>query len=489
MYIQQFFTQKLANMSYLLGGTNNCAIIDPNRDVEMYLEAAKKMGMKITHILETHPHADFNSGHLELADTTGAKIYGGEKSNYQFDHSSLKEGDTFEIDDLLIKVIDTPGHTPDHISYIVVDKARGDDPVCIFSGDLLFVGDVGRPDLFTGKEGDLSPEQLAPQLFDTLHDKILTLPDYCEVYPAHGAGSLCGREMGAKRSSTIGYEKKYNAALQIKDKVEFVRKVTAPMQVPDYFLRSREANIKGPELTKNLPELLSLSPVEFKKNLDQADVIVVDIRKYETFCGQHILGSYNIDFEGNFPTFAGWVLPFDKDILIVSDQPTQAQEAVMWLRRVGLDRVVGYLEGGTFAWAKEGYPLGHVKLLSSEELYQRMNKGSDMVLIDVRSAQEYEKHHIEGAINIPVANLREQYKELDKEKPIAVICGSGQRSSLGVSLLRQRGIEEIYNVSGGMVGYSSSGYAPECPLCMAPHLPRFLGTKMEEEQEEQTFAK
>src|SRR4030042_1546821 len=204
MFVQQFFVKGLAHSSYLLGGTNNCAIVDPRRDIDIYLQAAKDMGMKITHILETHLHADFVSGHMDLAEKTGAAIYAPKPARCSFKHTAVGEGDTFEIEYISIKVIETPGHTPEHISYIVTDKARGAEPVCVFCGDTLFVGDVGRPDLVPGRA-----KELASKLYDNLHTKLLKLPDFCEVYPAHGAGSLCGRAMSAKRTSTIGYERKY----------------------------------------------------------------------------------------------------------------------------------------------------------------------------------------------------------------------------------------------------------------------------------------
>ena len=281
MIVHQFFVKGLAHSSYLLGGTNTCAIIDPRRDVDVYLQASKDMGMKITHILETHLHADFVSGHLDLAEKTGAVIYAPKSAECSFKHTPVKQGDSFRIEDMQINVLETPGHTPEHISYVVVDKARGKEPVSVFCGDTLFVGDVGRPDLFPGKA-----KLLASKLYNSLHNKLLKLPDFCEVYPAHGAGSLCGRAMGAKRTSTIGYERKYNAALQLKDREEFIKSLTTNMPgAPDHFSRCSAINGKGPALTRTLPVLARVDARTFKKMADSNKTVVVDIRAYETFGG------------------------------------------------------------------------------------------------------------------------------------------------------------------------------------------------------------
>lgn len=473
MFVQQFFVKGLAHSSYLLGGNNTCAIVDPRRDIDIYLNAAKDMGMKITHILETHLHADFVSGHLDLAEKTGATIYAPKAGKCRFKHKALKEGDRFRIEDMELRVFETPGHTPEHITYVVIDKARGKEPVCIFCGDTLFVGDVGRPDLFPG-----IAKELASKLYDSLHNKLLTLPDFCEVYPAHGAGSLCGRAMGAKRTSTIGYEKKYNSALQIKDRAGFIRSLTTNMpEAPDHFSRCSAINGKGPQLTGKLPALMALEPLRFKKMSERKDTIVVDFRSYEAFGGQHIPGSYHIDMGGNFATFSGWVLPPDKDILIVAESLEQAQGIALWLRRVGLDRAVGFLDGGMYEWAKEGLSMDHVPQLTVKELHKMTTKGKSMILCDVRAKGEFEKNHIKGAMNIPAPDLRKRYRKLDRKKPIALLCSTGHRSSLGASLLKQRGFKEVYNVAGGMIGYTAAGYTPECPLCVAPHLPTFTGKK------------
>jgi hydroxyacylglutathione hydrolase len=451
MYIEQFYVPKIAHSSYLLGGKENCAIVDPRRDVNIYIEAAKRMGFKITHILETHLHADFVSGHLDLAEKTGAKIYAPASANCQFKHQALQEGDEFKVDDLAIRVIETPGHTPEHLSYVVIDESRGKEPVVVFCGDTLFVGDVGRPDLFPGRA-----KELASQLFVSLK-KLKELPDFCEVLPAHGAGSLCGRAIGAKRTSTIGYEKKYNKALQIASEEDFIHSLTHEMPpVPDHFSRCSDINRKSPELVRNIKKIKSLKPLEFAELGKSRDYVILDCRIYDAFGGQHIIGSYGIDFDGNFPTFSGWVIPPEKKILLVTPHRVEAEEVAIWLRRVGLDNIVGFLEGGMFEWAKGGLPTQHICQVSAPAL-EHIRNSEAIHILDVRALSEFEEQHIEGAINIPASDLRERYKELDKDKEYYVICSTGHRSSLAISILMQKGFYHLANVAGGMTGMGEFG--------------------------------
>jgi len=446
MYIEQFYVPKIAHSSYLLGGKENCAIVDPRRDVDIYIETAKRMGFKITHILETHLHADFVSGHLELAEKTGAKIYAPASADCLFEHQPLKEGDEFKIDDVAIRVIETSGHTPEHLSYIVVDESRGKEPVVVFCGDTLFVGDVGRPDLFPGKA-----KELASQLFNSLK-KLRRLPDFCEVLPAHGAGSLCGRAMGAKRRSTIGYEKKYNKALQLVSEEDFIDSLTNEMPpVPDHFSRCSDINRRGPELVCNLKKMKPFKPLKFGELAKTEDYLILDCRPYDAFGGQHIVDSYAIDFDGNFPTFSGWVIPPEKKIILVTPLHVEPEEVAIWLRRVGIDNSVGFIEGGMIEWVKEGLPAQHICQISAPEL-ELIQKGDDIHILDVRALSEFEEKHIEGAINIPAPDIRERYKELDKEKKYHVICSTGHRSSLAISILRQKGFYHLDNVAGGMTG-------------------------------------
>jgi hydroxyacylglutathione hydrolase len=467
MLIQPFFVSGLAHCSYLLAGSKSCAVIDPRRDVRVYLDAANSLGVKITHILETHLHADFVSGHMDLAEKTGAAIHAPRSARCAFEHVGLADGDVFNIEDMEVRVLETPGHTPEHIVYVVADRTRGEEPAALFSGDTLFVGDVGRPDLFPG-----IAEELAGQLHDSLYRKLMGLPDFCEVYPAHGAGSLCGRDISAKRTSAIGYEKRYNYALRIPDRKEFIRRLTTGMPAaPDHFSRCSETNRKGPARIGSLPGAVPLDPLSFARRAESAGAAVLDIRPYDAFGGQHVMGSYHIDLTSNFSTFAGWILPPEAEILLVADHRDQVERASVLLRRVGLDRVTGYLEGGSFAWAVSGFPLGHVPQLSAQELTERICGGEPVVLLDVRSVSEFEGGHIEGAVHIPVSDLKARHGELDREASIVAICNVGQRGTLAASLLKQRGFRRISNLAGGMTAYNAATGGAECPVCALPHGP------------------
>jgi len=477
MLLKHFFLGKIAHSSYILAGKKTCAVIDPQRDVDIYINEARSLGVEITHIMQTHLHADFISGHMDLAQKTGAKIYIAKSAECTFDHVPLSEGDNVEIEDMVLNVLETPGHTPEHLSYVVIDKSRADSPIGVFVGDTLFVGDVGRPDLFPDRA-----DELAEKLYNSLHHKLLKLPDYVEVYPAHGAGSLCGRAMGAKWLSTIGYERRFNDVLQIKDQAEFIQSLTHNMPpAPDHFSRCSDINRKGPVKIADLPEIEELSPAQFKAKQENPNTTVLDSRCYQAFASQHLAGAWHLDLNGNFPTFTGWVVPTDKEILLVAEDYKKALEANTWARRVGMDKIVGYLDGGMNAWATEGYRTSHIGLISGEELHDMMNDNNNFVLLDVRDPMEYEDSHIKGSANIPVADLRTRCDELDKDKTTVLICSSGNRSSLGASILKQHGFKDVINVAGGMTGYSAAGYVRECHVCVNPHGSRFFSDYSEVE--------
>jgi len=470
MLLKHFFVEKIAHSSYLLAGKDNCAIIDPRRDIDIYLQAARTLGVNITHILQTHLHADFISGHMDLARKTGAKIFVAASAECAFDHVPLKEGDEVELEDMLLTVWETPGHTPEHLSYVVTDTSRADSPVGVFTGDTLFVGDVGRPDLFPDRA-----TELAGKLFHSLHDRLMKLPDYVEVYPAHGAGSLCGRAMGAKWRTTIGYERLFNTSLQIGDKAEFIRSLTKEMPpAPDHFSRCSDINRGGPGVVADMPDIREYSVEEFHSRMERPDTLVLDTRSYMAFGGQHIPGAWHLDLNGNFPTFAGWVLPLDREILLVAEDRKKAMEAVTWARRVGVDSISGYLDGGMATWLVGGLKTGNVRQISAETLHEMLSGTSGFVLLDVRAPREFADNHIEGAINIPTAELRSRYGELKPDKPSILMCSSGNRSSLGCSILLQHGFTNVINLAGGMTGYSAAGYVKECRPCENPHGSRFF---------------
>ena len=350
-------------------------------------------------------------------------------------------------------MLETPGHTPEHISYVVVDTSR-QRPASVFPGDTLFVGDVGRPDLFPGQA-----ERLANSLYTSLHDKLLKLPDFCEVYPAHGAGSLCGRAMSAKRTSTIGYERLYNSALQVAEVDAFVHSLTHDMPgAPDHFSRCSAINGAGPATVNSLPRIVPLLPAAFAERMRQSDTIVVDLRGYEAFGGQHVPGAYHITAKGNLPTFAGWVLPPDK-IILVAESPADVHDGAIWLRRVGLDHIVG-LDGGMNAWPMRGSSSPCPQL--SMSALTNPAGGRSPWLLDTR-ASEFASSHIEGSINIPAPDLR-----LATE-PILACCGCGLQygnRSTSRQLAPRAGFTQVYNVAGGVTG-PCRGLAPSA-RCVAP---------------------
>jgi glyoxylase-like metal-dependent hydrolase (beta-lactamase superfamily II)/rhodanese-related sulfurtransferase len=463
--IKHFFTPKIAHSSYILSGSGACAVVDPSRDTGAYIRAAEELGTRITHILETHLHADFVSGHADLAALTGAEIVAPEAAGCAFPNRGVSGGDSFHLESIRFDVLETPGHTPEHVSYLVTDTARGASPAGVFCGDTLFVGDVGRPDLFPGMA-----DSLASLLYRSLQ-KLMQLPDFCEVYPAHGAGSLCGRSMASKYTSTTGYEKRFNPALLHRDEESFIGALSSGMPpAPDHFSRCSEINRLGPALLSSLPPPAPLNPVAFFRAVSGGNGFVLDVRRYDAFAAQHVPGSWSIDFTGNLPTFAGWVTPPDRDILLVATDPEEARSAALWLRRVGLDRISGYLEGGMFSWAVNGLPTGRMGLVSVQEAHAAASGGSRTIL-DVRAPSEFEDFHFPGSINIPAPDLRSRYAELDPRGGYLVLCSTGQRSALAAAIMLSKGFSDVSCVAGGMRGFHAASLAPDCPMCALPHGP------------------
>jgi hydroxyacylglutathione hydrolase len=454
MIIHQFFLPGIAHSSYLVAGDQTCAVIDPSRDIGRYTGFARNLGLRITHVLETHLHADFISGHIDLAEATGARIAAPRSAGCAFPHIPLSEGDGIQLDDIRFSVIETAGHTPEHICYLATDTSRGERPVALFSGDTLLVGDVGRPDLFPGRA-----DELASSLYDNLHMKILTLPDECEVYPAHGRGSLCGRAMAAKRTTTVGYEKRYNYALRIPDRVAFVRALTSGMPAaPDHFQRCSEINRAGPAPMRSLMQPVQMEPETVYERM-RSDALVLDTRSYPAFSGLHLPGAWSIDLDGDFATQAGWVLPPGRDVLLVAEGRRQVEEATLQLHRVGFDRIAGFLEGGIFRWGTSGLPIGRVAVISPAEAHALVASGG-AVLIDVRSLEEWEAAHAEPSLHIPWHDLRTQYAGLDPARHYIVMCKGGQRAGIAASILQMHGIDRISNLAGGYIAYRQAGFAP-----------------------------
>ncbi len=444
MFFMQFYLTCLAHASYLIGSNGEAAVVDPQRDVDIYLQALKEQGLKLKYILETHLHADFVSGHKELAERTGAAIAVGAAAGATFPHISLQEGDDIRIGRVRIRAIETPGHTPESMCFVVTDEDKSSDPWAVLTGDTLFIGDVGRPDLATTH----TPPQLAALLYDSLHQKLMALPDNTLVYPAHGAGSLCGRSMRAEKFSTIGTERLTNPALQIQSKEEFVRDLTTNLPVrPEYFLQDAEINRTGAAALEALPPLRGMLPAEARQLLEQA-VILLDVRPVEDFARRHIPGSVNIALGGQFASWAGTVLGLSSRPVLIGATAAMLVEARMRLARVGIDEIRGYLEGGVDAWQAAGFPIRHTPQMTVEELHDALEAGRVQVL-DVRRAGEWNAGHIDNAVWYPLDDFRSKLPQLDPQAPLAVHCKGGYRSAIACSLLERGGYHNLMNVVGG----------------------------------------
>ncbi|HEY6065318.1 MAG TPA: MBL fold metallo-hydrolase [Thermoanaerobaculia bacterium] len=459
MYFKQFYLGCLAHASYMIGSDGEAAVVDPRRDVESYIEEARAQGLEIRHVIETHLHADFVSGHRELAHRTGAKIYFGAKAGAKFEHVPVREGDEIRMGDVVLRFLETPGHTPESMSILVVDPSVSDVPKAVLTGDTLFIGDVGRPDLLGSK---MSAQELAGMLYDSLHDKLLALPDSVEVYPAHGAGSLCGRNISSETSSTIGQQRQFNYALQPMPKEEFVRMMTTDLpEAPSYFARDVAINRDGaPELSE-LPEPAALSAQEVEA-LQKKGGIVLDTRPSAQFGAGHVPGALNVGLSGQFASWAGALIAPQAPIVLVTEEKEQVAEARTRLARVGLENIAGYLDGGLLAWHHAGLPLAVTEQIGVEELDARIREGLAGKVVDVRRPGEWQAGHIAQAVHLPLDSLGERAAALPKDQPLAVICAGGYRSSIGTSILEQHGFTKITNVVGGMAAWKNAnlGVAP-----------------------------
>jgi len=444
MYFEQFYLGCLAHASYILASEGEAIVVDPQRDVEIYLKAAESNQVVIRHVFETHLHADFVSGHRELATRTGARIYIGAEAQATFPHVAVRDGFELKVGKTRIMVLETPGHTPESICLVIVDEEKSGDPWAILTGDTLFLGDVGRPDLSKRH----SPAQLAGMLYDSLHNKILKLNDKVLVYPAHGAGSLCGRNMRAERVSTIGTERLTNYALQIKSKAEFVQELTRNLPArPEYFLQDAEINRTGAAALSDLPALPALSPAELRAVLADSG-IALDVRSGDQFAAGHVPGSVNIALSGQFASWSGALLGLAARPVLIADSDEKVSEARMRLARVGLEGVSGYLKGGIGAWRAAGLPLAALQQISVEALSDGL-RNSRLQVLDVRRGAEWEAGHIEEASWWPLDNFKIAPPEIDHKVPIAVHCKSGYRSMIACSLLQRAGFENVVDVVGG----------------------------------------
>lgn len=461
MFFQQIYDKTLSQASYFIGCqvSKEALVIDAQRDVDIYLKIATQQGMRITHVAETHIHADFLAGSRELTALTGARLYlsdeGGTDWQYEFDHIGLKDNDVIRLGNLSLEIIHTPGHTPESISFLLRDHAATDEPVMIFTGDFLFVGDVGRPDLLeitAGKQG--AKEQGASELFASLK-KFENLPDYVQVWPGHGAGSACGKALGAVPSSTVGYEKIRNWAFQFRHDFEgFKRNLFADQpEVPTYFSEMKRRNRTERELLTEVPEWPRFTWTDLMKS---DDYILLDTRRKELFAAGHISGAIHIQNNNSLPNWAGWMLPYDRDLIIVAEQD-EVSEVARKLMRIGMDRVRGVitdLRGAELVRSKQ------VDLPTVEDWKDQSGK----ILLDVRSLKEYRKEHIPGAQHYFLGDLRTNLPEELKKKTVIVQCQSGDRASIATSYLESRGFENVYNFPGSFLAWKESGKTTVNPL-------------------------
>ena len=448
MFIKQLYTGCLSEAAYYIDSEGEAAIIDPLRDIDAYLQLAKERNATIRYIFETHFHADFVSGHLDLAKATGAPIVYGPRTETQFPIHLAKDGEIFRLGKSTIEVMHTPGHTIESTCYLV--KEEDGRPHAVFTGDTLFVGDVGRPDL---SSGNLQKEELAGMLYDSLRDKILPLPNDVVVYPAHGPGSSCGKNLGPNTYSTIADEKEGNYALQEQTKEDFIKAVTEGLAAPpSYFPINARINKEGYE---SLDEVLlkGLTPLDiaaFQELAKEGDTIVLDTRKATVFVEGFIPGAISIGLDGRFAEWAGSLLPFDKSIVLIT-APGEEKESVVRLARVGFNKMKGYLDGSFAAWQKAGMPIDMIIDVEADELAMDIPFDDNLLVVDVRRETEFADGHVKGALNLPLNEMTDpgSMVNLEEHFNIYLHCGGGYRSIIAASLLKRQGIHNIRNVAGG----------------------------------------
>jgi len=460
LVFERIQTEGIAELSYLLGDDDEgiAAVFDPTPDVEKYIELAREKNVSITHVFETHIHADLVSGARELcARADSAKIYVSHEAGakYGFKTEQLHDGDTFTFGDMLVTVRHTPGHTPEHISFEVAEADTPDKPWGVLTGDSLFVGSAGRPDLL----GSAHTKQLAAQQFRTLNEYFLGLSDSVIIHPGHGAGSPCGADIGDRLQSTIGYERRTNPFLQFDDVEKFTDYAlrTAP-PVPTYYPRMKKLNAEGPEIIGNLPRVAALPVKAFKTAMADAGNVLIDTRSMLAFGGGHIPGALNLGGSPSLSIWAGWLLDPAKSVLLVLEKDNALEEVLKLFIRTGYTKFAGYLVGGIKAWEAAGLPVAQVPQMSVHEIQQADGK---FQLLDVRGPGEWKKGHIPGAQHLFLPELREKSAALDKTKPTAVYCASGYRASLAASILKQQGFEDVHNIPGSWQAWKKAGFPVE----------------------------
>ena len=461
MYFQHVYDKTLAQASYFIGcqKAGVAMVIDPKRDVDTYLEIAQQNNMKITHVAETHIHADFLSGARELAALTGAQLYlsdeGGPDWQYQFAHVGLKDGDVINVGNLKFDVLHTPGHTPESISFLLTDKPASDKPVMLFTGDFVFVGDVGRPDLLEKAAGIKGTKEAgAKQMFKSIQ-KFSDLPDYIQVWPGHGAGSACGKALGAVPSSTVGYEKIRNWALQYeKDEPGFVNYLLADQpEPPKYFAMMKKLNKVNRPLLTAVPKLHKLTMEDVKKALDRG-IKVIDTRLKGEFEKGFIPGTINIQGNNAFSTWMGWFVSYDEQFILIAEE-SKLDDLTRKLMRIGMDNIYGYVEG-VADWEKTGGKLSKTEVITVDQL-ENILKTNHTQIVDLRGESEYKTGHIKGTENIFIGSLEKDLDKIRRDQQVVIHCQAGDRSSIGYSLLYKHGFKNIKNYSGGISEWVNKG--------------------------------
>ncbi|MES2429911.1 MAG: MBL fold metallo-hydrolase [Bacteroidota bacterium] len=447
MYIKQLYTGCISEAAYYIESEGEVAIIDPLRDIEQYIQLAKSRNAVIKYIFETHFHADFVSGHLDLHKKTGAPIIFGPDTVTNFPVHIAKDGEHFSLGKISIEVLHTPGHTIESCCYLLSDE--NNKPHAIFTGDTLFVGDVGRPDL---SSGNMSKEELAATMYDTLQNKILPLADSILVYPAHGAGSSCGKNLGEEKFSTIGEERRSNYALQQQSKEEFIKNITSDLgEAPKYFSVNAQINKEGYDSLEILKKkaMTPLNIAEFKERINEG-YIILDTRPGEKFKEGFIPGSIFIGLEGRFAEWAGSILPFDKNIILVTE-PGKEEESIVRLARVGFDKIVGYLENGFENWTNGGEQIDLIIDIEADELAMDIKHDKNLQVIDVRRETEFADGHIADAVNLPLSDMTDvmTIAAFEENQNLYIHCRSGYRSIIATSLFKRQGLHNVRNVSGG----------------------------------------
>ena len=457
MILKQYYLGCLAHASYLVGdeASATAVIVDPQRDIQQYLDEADKLGLTIRHVFLSHFHADFVAGHLELRERCGASIHLGSRAHAEYPFVAMKDGDTLDFPSLRMQVLETPGHTIESISILVFDLQKDSTkPYAVLTGDTLFIGDVGRPDLRASLGWTAS--DLGAHLYDSLHNKLLKLPDETLVYPAHGAGSLCGKKLSSDTVSSLGDQRRFNYALQPMSKEEFIRLVTADQpDAPPYFTYDAILNTRErATLDKNLEQVLR--PIDLDEVLQMGDTgaQILDVREPAEYAKGHLAGSINIGLGGQYATWAGTVLDRAKPIVIIAE-PGREQEAAIRLGRIGFDHVKGYLQGGMEALSGRPDLVWPTNRVGAPIIAEELAGADAPLVLDVRNPREYESKHIPGSVNIPLNHLQERIAEIPRDRRIAVHCAGGYRSSIAASILHQHGITRLIEMAGGLAAWDA----------------------------------